>query len=204
MKIIDCDQNSPEWYAARLGKPTASCFEKIITPTGKEGTQADKYMNVLIAEIIRGERFEAFKGNVFTERGKEYEAAAVKDYELLRGVDAFAVGFCTNDEGTIGCSPDRLIGDDGILEMKVPNPDNHVEHMLKGKLEQEHRPQTQGQLFVTGRQWCDTICWNPKMQPVIIRSERDNAYIFEMSRLLNQFLQRMQARIEELKAKGFM
>ena len=205
MKIYnDIEQGSDEWLQIRLGKPTASNFFKIISPTGKESTQADKYMNELIAERIRGERYEKFKSTSSMERGKELEEDAAQAYGLLRGVEPVRVGFVTNDEGTAGCSPDRFVFEDGILEVKTPDPDNHVEHMLKEKLEQEHRPQTQGQLWLCQKKWADTMCNNPKMVPVIMRSIRDDSYISDMERLVNQFLARMNEKIETLKKKGYM
>jgi hypothetical protein len=161
-------------------------------------------MRELIAERIRGERYEKFKKTASMERGNELEEQAAQTYALLRWVDPQKVGFITNDAGTIGCSPDRLLGDDGLLEIKCPDPDTMVEYMLKGKLEQTYRPQTQGQLWIAERRWCDTIAYDGLMVPVIMNSERDNSFIMDLSRLMDKFLAKMQQAIEDLQKKGYI
>lgn len=204
MKIIECEQGSPEWFAARVGKVTASCMEKIITPTGKESTQADKYMNQIIAEIITGESAEAFNGNIHTDRGKEYEEEAVNYYAMLNGIDPKKIGFCVTDDDKLGCSPDRFVGEDGMLEIKTGLPHVLIESALNNKLEQEHRPQTQCGLFVTGRVWVDTMLYNPKMKPIIIRAKRNNSFIVDMNTALTKFHAGMTDKIRKLKTSGYM
>lgn len=206
MKVIDCSQNSPEWFAARLGRVTASNMDMIISPTGKESTQADKYMNRLIAEIITGQNEESFKGNAHTERGKEYEQESVDYYAFLNDCEPQPIGFCTTDDGFIGCSPDRLIGADGILEIKTGLGHIFIESALNEKLEQEHRPQTQTALHVMPeRKWVDTMLYHPRMKKqIIVRSTRNEPYIETMKTLVSQFRSKMQARITLLKSKGFL
>lgn len=204
MKTIECTQGSPEWHTARMGKVTASGMDQIISPTGKESTQAEKYMNKIIAEIVTGESCDIFKGNVHTERGKEWEQEAAEYYSMLRGVELTKVGFCVTDDGLVGCSPDRFIGDDGMLEIKTGLPHIMIEYALNDKLEQEHRPQTQSGLFVTDRQWVDTMLYHPLMKPIIIRSDRNDIYIKTMCGYLDGFHTRMKDKISLLRNKGYL
>lgn len=175
MQIHNVEQGSDEWHAVRLGIPTASEFAKILTPTGKLSAQAEAYANKLVAEKLAGKRLESFEGNDWTERGNELEAAAVSYYEVLTDSTTEKVGFVT--AGECGCSPDRLVGDDGLLEIKCPAPHTHVHYMLTGKIEQKYTPQVQGQLMITGRKWCDLLSYHPDLPPVLIRIERDEDYI---------------------------
>lgn len=204
MKIIDCTQGSDEWIAARVGVVTASCMDKIITPTGKESTQTDKYMNQIIAEIITGESAETFAGNAHTDRGKEYEEEAVAYYAMVHGIEPQKIGFCVTDDGKLGCSPDRFVGEDGMLEVKTGLPHVLIESALNNKLEQDHRPQTQCGLRVTNRKWVDTMLYNPKMKPIIIRAERNNSFILDMNTALTKFYSNMDTKIEKLKTSGYM
>jgi YqaJ-like viral recombinase domain len=132
VKTIDCTQGSIEWTAARLGRITASNMEKIISPTGHESKQGDKYMNRLIAEIITGQSEESFAGNAHTERGNEFEQEAADYYAALNDLELQPVGFCLTDDGAIGCSPDRLIGEQGMLEIKTGLGHIFIESALTG------------------------------------------------------------------------
>ena len=101
MQLHNVEQGTIAWQQARMGIPTASGFEKIITPTGKASTQAEAYSEKLLAEYILGYPVETFTGNAHTDRGKELEPQAVKFYEAQRELDTTPVGFCTTDDGTI-------------------------------------------------------------------------------------------------------
>jgi hypothetical protein len=117
MKIHTCDQGSPEWMQLRLGIPTSSSFDRIITPkTCKKSAQWDAYKYELIAERCIGHPQEEFM-SWDMQRGKTEEINAVRLYELHNDMDTIPVGFITNDAGTIGASPDRLVGDNGLLEI---------------------------------------------------------------------------------------
>jgi hypothetical protein len=208
MKIIECEQNSPEWYAARLGKFTASNMDKIITPTGQASKQVDKYISQLIAEIITGEPQESWKGNVHSERGKTLEQEAADYYAMLKGVELQPIGFCLTDDEMIGCSPDRLVGDDGMLEIKTCLSTIMIEYYEKkdteATLEQDHKPQTQTGLYVTQRKWIDTMLYSPGMKPIIVRSLRQGDFIMDMVRLTKAAHKSMQARLQALREKGMI
>jgi hypothetical protein len=153
MIIHDCVQGSERWHRLRLGIPTASCFSKIVTPGGKLSKQSDAYLRRLLAEWLYGaplEDPESTYRSEWMQRGHDLEESAVHAYEFQTGHTAEKVGFVTDDDGKLGCSPDRLIGETGLLEIKVPAPPTHVGYMLTGSIEQEYTPQLQGQLLLTG------------------------------------------------------
>lgn len=187
MKIHNIQQGSLEWLELRKGIPTTSEFSKIITPTGKLSSQAKGYQNLLLAELFVKNEEEGFQGNYYTERGSKLEVEAIKAYELLKDVETTKVGFITNDEGTIGCSPDSLVGDDGLLEIKCPMGSKQVDNFFENKIDSSYIPQVQGQLLVTGRKWVDWFSYHPELPEVVIRIERDEEYIERLSLALDRF-----------------
>lgn len=198
----DFEQNSPEWYAARIGVLTASCFDKILTAkTGKISAQAGELENRIVAELLTGEPCEGFNGNGHTERGKELEPEAVKFYEFKNDCETKTVGFVTNDEKTLGCSPDRLVGDEGLLEIKCPAAHTHVSSYFSGNLADDHKPQLQGQLLITGRKWVDILSYHPTIPPSIIRVERDEDYIKKLSDALALVLTNIQTKLKSIKGE---
>ncbi len=204
MLKYDVEQGSVEWHQARLGIPTASDFKRIITPTGMASKQADDYADQLLAELISGETVESWSGSSWTERGKELEPEAALFYEQTYGVKAEIVGFVTDDKRTMGCSPDRLVGDDGLLELKCCAPKTHIGYLLNPRVDREYYPQLQGQLFVTGRKWVDIMSYHPKIPPLVIRVERDDNYLFQMTGLMARFHAMMNEKKQNLISKGYM
>lgn len=190
MKIFDCIQGTPQWASLRCGVVSASNFNKILTPTGKASTQATDYMHQLLAEFVVGHPFEGPK-TPWMERGSELEDEAVKAYAFATDTDPEAVGFITNDAGTVGVSPDRLVGDKGLLEIKCPSPHTHVGYMLTGSVEDEYTPQLQGQLWLTERESVDIVSYHPELPVVIIKVKRDEEYIAKLSAAVNHFLDKM-------------
>ena len=194
MKRYDFEQRSEDWQRARLGIPTASEFHKIITPkTGKLSSQAEGYMHVLLAEWMLGAPLPSVETEYMT-RGAELEEAAVKAYEFETGLETETVGFCTTDDGLIGCSPDRLvITGDRCLEIKCPAANTHVGHMLQRTLtlDEKYAPQTQGQLLITGREWVDTVSYYPGLPTVVIHSARREDYIASLKAALDAFVETM-------------
>ena len=205
MIVHDVTQGTPEWLACRLGIPTASEFDKVITAEGKPSKQAEAYANRLIAEMMTGKPVNAFDGTAYTERGKELEPEAVRFYELQRDVDAVVVGFVTDDARTMGCSPDRLIGQDGLLEMKCPAAHTHVKYLLENRyLRTDYFVQVQGQMLVTGRDWADLVSYHPEMPPVIVRVERDPRFLAVMRDLLGSFAKDLAGKRQELVRLGYV
>ena len=174
MRVVQAEQRSPEWFAARLGVPSASQFGKVVTPTGKRSTQVDGYLNKLVAEILTG-KSDQQEPNEAMLRGTELEPEARAYYELIGG-PVVETGFVIHDDG-FGCSPDGLVGSEGLLEIKCPLAHTHVEYLRENALPGLYVPQVQGQLLVTGREWCDFLSYHPDMKPLLIRVERDEKFI---------------------------
>lgn len=197
MKVIDCIQGSQEWLEARAGIPTASEFSRILTPGGARSKSQEKYQHELIAERILGRSLEQHV-SWYMKRGSEAEHRAVSFYELQRDVDTIPVGFLMNDTETAGASPDRFVDEDGSLEIKCPSEGEHIGFLLKhGSLYQEHKPQVNGQLLISGRDWADLVSWHPILPEALHRIERDEAYIG----LLDEAVQEFCANLESLWAK---
>ncbi len=164
MKIYDdIIQGSPEWYDIRLGKVTASCFTDATSAgKGKSPSVTRKnYMFKLIAERMTGLPQESYS-NKAMEYGSETEQEAREYYEALNGVSVRQVGFIARDDD-VGCSPDGLVGDDGMIEIKCPFSTTHIRYILADKMPAEYVKQVQGQLWVAEREWCDFISFDPRV-----------------------------------------
>jgi len=193
MRVIDFPQRSPEWFQARLGIPSASSFDKVITPGGKASTQAEGYLNKLVAEVLTG-RTDGQEPNDAMQRGTLMEPEARAYYELIGG-PVVESGFCIHDDG-FGCSPDGLVGEDGLLEIKCPLSHTHVSYLKDGKIPGIYVPQVQGQLLVMGRQWCDFLSYHPDMKPLLVRVERDEKFIATLHGLLVDLVANIKSDIE--------
>lgn len=203
MRVHNCIQGTTEWLQARSGIPTASEFDNIVTPTGKISKSQDPYTYALIAERIMGRpRVEAVSS--WMKRGSIMETEAAAFYEFQRDCDPEPVGFITNDEGTIGASPDRLVGDDGLLEIKCPSEHVHVAYLLSKALDRTYYPQIMGQLWITGRTWVDILSYHPAMPPAIVRAERDEEFIKLLADEVTKFSERLEKLALELKERGLI
>ena len=178
MRVSAHEQRTEGWFAERLGKPTASSFHRIITPTGKSAAGTDSYINELVAELITGKRVE-IPVTPAMQRGIDLEPKARQTYELITGQDVFEIGLCLHSDLDCGASPDGLVGNDGLLEIKCPIASTMVGYLRDGddKLPSKYIPQCQGQLWITGRKWLDFVAYHPDMRIVMARVERDEAYI---------------------------
>lgn len=203
MILHPAPQHTEEWLHARLGIPTASQFHRILTPkTLNPSAQADKYLDELLAEWQLGRPIEDATSG-FMERGKDLEDKAVDWYEMMRDCDVQRVGLCLRDDGLVGYSPDGLVGDDGLLEIKTPSAVVHMGYLRRPEsLAEEHRLQVQGGLWVTGRKWCDIESFNPELLPALFRCERDEAAIAVLEAALMDFSGRLEAAKVELRARG--
>lgn len=176
MIIHEVEQRSEEWYALRAGRPTASEFSKIVQSDGKPSKSASGYALTLAAEMFAGKPVDAWEGNAWTERGREMEEAALSLYSFAHGVTANPVGFITDDAKTMGCSPDGLIGDDGMVEVKCLKAENHVKAILyfqkNGRCPTDYVQQTQGQILIAERGWCDLVFYHPELPLLVIRQRQ--------------------------------
>lgn len=204
MITLDMEQGTSEWFAARLGIPTASEAGKIITAGGKKSTQAGMYANKLIAEWLSGEPC-TFNPTEWIERGKAMEEQARAFYEFQQDIEVYQVGFCYGDESRMwGCSPDGLIADDGMIEIKCPSPWYHVEYLLGGdKMPSTYVPQVQFSLMVTGREWCDFISYHDELPPAIVRVTPDTDYQKTLAEALAKFTSDLQTKRDKMIAMGF-
>ena len=203
MKYYPVSHGSEEWFECRRGIPTSSCFDKIITPTGKFSAQSEGYAHLLLAEIIMGESLDKFPPSYWMERGAIMEHEAAKLYEFETGYTLDRGGFITDDSGRWGCSPDRRMLDKsgnviGALEIKCPAPWTHVENLLKKKIDSKYIPQVQGQAFVGEYQFVDWFSYHPDMPPSLITTNRDEEYIAVMESGLKQFDKMMKEKAAQL------
>lgn len=198
MKIIDVQQGSPEWRRARLGIPTASEFKRIITSTGQPSKQAAMYARELVTETMIGEPIKDLDNLYWIERGKMLEPDAVKMYELQTDLETTPIGFITNDEGTIGCSPDRFTKNGGLLEIKCPSPQTQIGYLVDG-FDSQHKQQVQGQLYITGLEWCEWFAYHPDLPPVRMRIERDEEFIKILADGLAKFVDTKEHLLKKIK-----
>lgn len=196
MKIFNFAQYSPDWWNARRGIPTASEFDRILTPaTGKLSKSADGYACQLIGEKLSTE-YPLTTMNPATaamERGTAMETAARSWYSVYHSLEVEEVGFCLSECERFGCSPDGLVGEDGGIEIKCPLPHTQVSWLLSGELPSDYKAQVHGTLIVTGRQWWDFVSYCPGLPELVIRVEAD-----EYTEKLREALEGFHARYREL------
>lgn len=187
MIIHDCEQNSPEWYRARMGLITSSEFKTIlgIKKDAKDKITRTKYLRKLAGERITTEPEEGYT-NAAMERGHEMEGRARARYALETGFNLVRVGFVTNDAGTVGSSPDCFVdGQAAGAEFKTAIPSvliGHLERALDDPayFPPEHVSQCQGNLWVAEREWIDLAIFWPGLPLFVKRAYRDEAYIGQL------------------------
>ena len=181
MIILDQEQGSEEWLRVRLGRPSASMFNKLITQTGKPSSSADGYINELIAERLTG-KSEPFHVTEWMERGTALEPEAREAYEFITGNEVMETGFILDNSWQFGCSPDGLILDKGGLEIKCPAPRTMVSYLRDPQVGvKKYWQQIQGCMWITQRGWWDFFAYHPEMPHVLVRVERDDEYIDKLA-----------------------
>jgi len=193
MIIYECEQHSEAWHEARLGRVTGTRFKNLMS---KESTASYQDLLTNIAcEIITGRAEDNYVSPTM-EKGIETEPEARKEYENSFDTEIRQVGFIIPDEGNkyhdwIGVSPDGLTYDNGMIEIKCPLMKTHFEYIEGGKLPSEYRYQVQGQLFVTGLEYCDFVSYCEGMKLFVIR-------VFPDVELFAEFEQRVDKAIEAI------
>lgn len=188
MKIHDEAQGSPEWFALRIGKPTASNFHKILTPTGKPSKQATEYAYRLVTERLLNESLESLEKTEWMTRGKDLEEAAVQQLAFTEGLDFRRVGFVTAWNDTVGASPDRLDSAGVIgVEIKCPAPHTHLRYLMEGPGD-DYKPQVQGSMLVCGLNRWHFYSYHPQMPPCHLVVERDEGYVSTLALALRNFV----------------
>lgn len=199
------EQLSPEWFAARCGKATASKIADIIAKT-KSGPSASRatYMGTLIAERLTGVPADSFS-NAAMQWGTDKEPEARDAYRIHALCTVDEIGFIPHPTIPMsGASPDGLIGDDGLVEIKCPNTGTHIDTLLGKSVPAKYRTQIMWQLACTGRAWCDFVSYDPRlpetMQLFVHRVHRDDEAIAEMEREVTAFLAEVDHKVAQLLA----
>ena len=202
----DCmEQRTEEWFAARLGKVTASRVADVLAKI-KSGESASRknYKMELVVQRLTNKQGESFT-NAAMEWGTEQEPFARMAYEAHTGTFVKEEGFV--DHPTIegfGCSPDGIVGE-GLIEIKCPNTATHIETVLENKAPSKYIPQMQCQMACTGAKWCDFVSFDPRvpedLQLFVVRVERDQEYIDAMEVEVKQFLSEVLDLFNQLKAR---
>ena len=196
-------QGSDQWFAARIGKVTASRVADVLAKT-KTGYSAsrDNYMAQLVCERLTGQKGESFT-NAAMQHGTDTEPLARAAYEAHADVLVDEVGFVPHPSIIMaGASPDGLVGDDGLLEIKCPNTATHIETLLSQTVPSKYNTQMQFQLACTGRQYCDFVSFDNRLpeelQLFVKRVPRDNMYIKLMEDEIVRFLNELDIKIAQL------
>lgn len=177
MKIHQCEQGSEAWFALHVGRATAGQFDALISPKEfkvKRGEAHKSYVARKLAEWWRGTPLHSDFQNLATENGLIREPNAIGAFELETGLSVERVGFCESDNGAYGCSPDGIVNfTPAGLEIKCPDPAQHVKYLLAGGIPPEYRPQVYGSLYVTGfmQWWFMSYCVG--FPPLIVKVESD-------------------------------
>lgn len=204
MIIHDCQQRSPEWFAARIPRATGSNFAAVMA-TIKSGEAATRrnYRAQKVVEILTGKSTEGFVSKAMQD-GIDREAMGRLVYESRTGNLVQEVGFIVHDSIMAGASPDGLIDDDGCLEIKAPTLATHLDYIYlpANACPSEYIPQVQGEMWIAERKWCDFVSYQPdfpeKHQIVIRRVFRDDAYIKKLELEVIKFMDEVTEALQKL------
>lgn len=196
-------QGSPEWFASRLGKVTASRVSDVVAKT-KSGWGASRtnYMAELIAERLTGEQADRFT-NAAMQWGTDCEPDARMAYEFRTDATVIQTGFVPHPSiGMTGASPDGLVDCDGLIEIKCPNTATHIDTLLGQCVPSKYETQMQWQMACTGRAWCDFASFDPRlpesMRLFVARVPRDDVRIAELEKFVSEFLAEIDHKVSEL------
>ncbi len=197
-------QGSPEWFAIRLGKVTASRIADATART-KSGWGASRmnYMAELIVERLTGQSAPSYT-NAAMQWGTDQEPVARAAYEFMRDCEAVQIGFVDHPKIAMsGASPDGLIGSDGLVEFKCPNSATHIDTLIEDGFDGKYVKQMQWQMACTGRKWCDWVSFDPRlpaaMQLYIYRVKRNDELIAELEKEIQDFLAELDDKIARLR-----
>jgi len=197
------EQGTEEWFTIRIGKVTASRVADVIakTKTGYSATR-DNYMAQLVCERLTGQKGDSFT-NAAMQHGTDTEPLARAAYEALQDVLVDEVGFVPHPSIEMaGASPDGLVGEDGLIEIKCPNTATHIETLLSQSVPGKYNTQMQFQMACTGRQWCDFVSFDNRLpeelQLFVTRVPRDEVFIRLIEAEIVQFLAELDDKINKL------
>lgn len=197
------DQGTEEWFTIRIGKVTASRVADVIAKT-KTGYSAsrDNYMAQLVCERLTGQKGESFT-NAAMQHGTETEPLARAAYEALKDVLVDEVGFVPHPTIEMaGASPDGMVGEDGLIEIKCPNTATHIDTLLSQTVPGKYNTQMQFQMACTGRKWCDFVSFDNRLpeelQLFVMRVPRDEVFIRLIESEIVQFIAELDDKINKL------
>lgn len=199
-------QGTPEWFALRLGKVTASRVSDVLATikSGEAKTRAD-YKMQLVGEIITGSPSAPIYQNDMMKWGVEYESEARAKYEIMTNQIVIQTAFVNHPTiKRAGCSPDGLIGEN-LIEIKCPSLTTHLGYLLAGVVPTAYRSQIMWQMACTGAQWCDFVSYRPDLpehlQLFTVRMDRDNEAIKKMETEVEMFLTEVEEIVQKLTTK---
>lgn len=204
MKIIECVQGSDEWHKARAGRVTASRISDVMARTKSGwGASRSNYLAELVAERLTGTLAEGFT-NAAMKHGTETEPLARAAYQFFADAEVTEVGFVIHPTiDASGCSPDGLVADTGMVEIKCPNTATHLETLLGAGIPDKYLKQMQWQMQCTGRKWCDFVSFDPRlptrMQLFVQRVTMDPSNEIELA--VREFIKELDAKVSALTAK---
>jgi putative phage-type endonuclease len=198
------DQGTDAWLAERAGQVTASMMSNVMMAKTTAGYQ--NYMAQLICERLTGQPVETFKSAAM-DHGNETEPQARAYYELESGNDVVESGFIPHPTlANSGASPDGLIGDLGLVEIKCPQPPKHIKNLMGGKVDRAYMLQMQWQMACTDREWCDFVSFNPSfpsnLQLHIQRVEYDAETVEQITASVTTFLAETDDKLRTLRARA--
>lgn len=208
MRVLDFPQGTEEWKAARAGKVTASCMDKVLAKI-KTGEAADRrdYRAQIVAEILTGQPQDSSYVNDEMRWGVEQEAFARAAYEIATDCLVDTVGLVLHPTiDRAAASPDGLVSNDGLLEIKCPKTATHLQYLMDGAVPKKYQPQMLWQMACTGRAWCDFVSFDPRlpenMQLFRVRLQRDEARIKELETEVRAFLADVDKMLATVKLLG--
>ncbi len=209
MKKYPCNylvvvQNSPEWLDAKV-RPSHGIRIADVTANQerKSAASRESYKMELLAEVLTGRATEHYVSQAM-DFGRENEPLAGSLYEIEKGMEVERVGYVLHPSiPRSGCSPDGLVGDDGLVEFKVPNTTTHLEYLIGEVVPAEYIPQMTWQMACTGREWCDFVSYDPRLPSAfglfIVRLPRNEELICEMEKEVEKFIAELNALSEKLR-----
>ena len=200
MIIIDIPQGGESWFQEKLGKPSASRFDEIVTTKGELSKQREGYLYDLAAQVISGISPEGFKSSAM-EEGTRREDESRKLYELINDAEVKQCGVIYKDEWKLAlCSPDGIVNNSYGLELKNVIPKTMVKYLLDGVLPAAYFQQVQGSLYITGFDRWDFLAYSPGLPPLIIEVSRDEIFIAKLEVALYEFCADLRKMVERLRA----
>jgi hypothetical protein len=203
LKVHACHQGSQEWLYLRAGIPCASQMHRIITPTGKASTQAETYKFELLAERILGRPLVEHISWAM-DRGSALEKKAVQYFSFETDYKTEEVGFITDDLERWGCSPDRLVGEHSLLEVKAPEIAEHMQNLLQdGHAYKKHFIQVQSQMWIAERSEAWLLSYHPDLPWSLQRVNRDDKFIAILVPLVEKFCNELEQLSQYAKERGW-